>query len=97
VCPNQDTWFYGSASDRDGINGSSAVLVYTYRLKDGTQRTAKKRMSGNNDGNWYYQVSLRPGANWDLGRAPLTFYLITTDRYGGTSKGGSGKTTVTNC
>jgi hypothetical protein len=97
MCPSRPTTFFGSASDPDGINGSSAVLVYTYRRADGSMRTAQVRMTGNNDGAWYYHVSLQPDSGWSQMRDTMTFYILTTDRYGGTSKGGSSKITVTNC
>lgn len=97
MCLSGPTSFYGSASDPDGIGGSSAVFVYTYRRTDGTTRTAKKRMTGNNDGDWYYWTSLQAGADWSTGRATMTFYIQTTDRYGGVSTGGSGKILVTGC
>jgi hypothetical protein len=97
MCPGQTTTFYGSASDPDGINGSSAVFVYEYLRADGTQRTGKKQMTGGNDGRWYYQVNLTPGDAWSFQRSPMTFYIQTTDQYGGVSRGGSGKMTVTSC
>ena len=97
MCSSQPTSFYGSAKDPDGINGSSAVFVYTYLRNDGTYKTAKKQMTGGLDGWWYYQVSLQPGAAWSILRDTMTFYIQTTDKYGGVSKGGSGKIIVTKC
>jgi hypothetical protein len=97
LCLSKPTTFYGSARDEDGINGSSAEFVYTYLLKDGTKKTASKRMTGNNDGAWYYQVSLQADATWRTNRDTVTFFVRTTDRFGGVSEGGSGKITVTSC
>jgi len=97
ICSSHPTSIYGNADDPDGIGPTSAVLVYTYVLNDGTTRTARKRMDGNNDGRWYYSVQIQAGANWDLNRSSFTFYIETTDRYGGTSRGGAGKTQATNC
>jgi hypothetical protein len=97
LCLSKPTTFYASASDPDGINGSSAVFVYTYLLADGTSKTAKAVMTGNNDGAWYYHVSLQANSTWRTNRDTVTFFIRTTDRFGGVSEGGSGKITVTSC
>jgi hypothetical protein len=93
MCSRWTTTFYGSASDKDGLDGSSAVFVYTYVRTDGTKKTVKKRMSGSEDGPWYYNVPVTPGQDWNVSGATMTFYIQTTDKYGGVSKGGSGKIT----
>jgi hypothetical protein len=97
LCPSRPTYFYGGAGDPDGINGSSADLIYTYVRKNGTKRTVTVPMDGNNDGDWYYQVSVQPGAGWSLNRDPFTYYMRTTDQWGGTTRTPSEQTTVTNC
>jgi hypothetical protein len=97
ICTSRPTFIYGNAADPDGIGPRSAVLVYTYLRADGTKRTARKQMTGNNDGRWYYQTSLQAGPGWNTNRAPFRFYIETTDRFGGTSRGGSGETDVTSC
>ncbi len=97
ICVSMPTWIYSNAADPDGIGPTSAVVVYTYVLKDGTTRTARKQMVGNNDGRWYYSVSIQAGANWDLNRSPFNFYIETTDMYGGKTRGGDGKTQATSC
>ena len=97
ICRSNPSWVYGSADDPDGIGPQSAVLVYSYFLNDGTKRTARKRMNGNNDGRWYYSVQIQAGANWNLNRSPFTFYIETTDAYGGKTRGGAGETDVTSC
>ena len=97
ICSSHPTSIYGNADDPDGIGPTSAVLVYTYVLNDGTTRTARKRMDGNNDGRGYYSVQIQAGADWDLNRSSFTFFIETTDRYGGTSRGGEGKTQATDC
>jgi hypothetical protein len=98
TCPSNDLWFYGSASDPDGIGSSSATLVYTYVRADGqSSRTKRLRMSGNNDGAWYYSAKVTLDADWKALRASFTFRIETRDRYGGTSRGGEGKGTVSRC
>jgi hypothetical protein len=96
MCPGRTTWFYASASDPDGIDGSSAVLSYTYVRKDGSKRTVVVPMPGNNDGRWYYNVSVVPGAGWSLS-APFTWYVQTTDLYGGKTNASGTSTRVTSC
>ncbi len=96
-CLSQPFNVYGSASDPDGINGSSAVLVYTYIRTDGSQRTVRKRMTGDRDGQeYFYQAQVQPGSGW-AAREPFTWYIETKDAFGGVSKGGGGKTTVLGC
>ncbi len=86
LCLNTDTNFYGRANDPDGIGASSAVLVYTYQLADGTKRTKRKDMKGSLDGDWYYSTTLRRGANWATGRVFMTWHIETRDQYGGKSR-----------
>jgi hypothetical protein len=97
LCASQPIRLYGSASDPDGINGSSAVVVYTYVRTDGSQKTVRKRMTGTRDGPWYYQVQIQSDSGWSTARAPFTWYIETTDQFGGVSKGGAGKATFTAC
>jgi len=88
---------YGSASDPDGIDGSSAVVVLTYVRADGSQKTIRKRMTGTRDGPWYYHVQIQPDAGWSTARAPFSWYIETTDQFGGVSKGGASKGYVSSC
>lgn len=95
MCPGRPTSFYAHAADRDGLDGTSATFVYTYRRTDGTSKTVRKRMSGDlDDPYWYYQTSITPGNDWATSAVAvisMTFFIETTDRYGGTSRGGSGQ------
>lgn len=92
ICRAQPISFYGSASDPDGIGPTSAVLVYTYWAGGMAQQTVQAQMTGSWDGRWYYDVTVIPPP--DLGdnrQLVTTYYLQTTDAYGGTSEGGAGK------
>jgi hypothetical protein len=99
ICATKPTLIYSNAADPDGIGPNSAVLVYTYVLNDGTTRTARKRMTNTDSSGsrWFYDVQIQAGANWDLNRSPFSFYVETTDIYGGKTRGGAGKTQATNC
>jgi hypothetical protein len=91
MCPSRATTFYISASDPDGIAGSSAYLVYTYRRTDGTTKTVRKQMAYSDQaGSTYlYLVNVQPGA---AGRLTRTFVpLRTRDQYDG-SEGPSSTT-----
>jgi hypothetical protein len=89
---------FGSAEDPDGIGRTSAVLVYTYLRQDGTPVTKRKRMTGSQDGDpWYYRVTIQPESSWSDNRFSFSVHLETTDRFGGTSRGGDAKTIVPGC
>ena len=86
-CATRTISFFGSASDPDVLNGTSAVLVYKYVATDGTSRTRRAQMTGTRDGPWYYSVTFQPPANVANDRKKsMTYYIETTDLFGGTSE-----------
>jgi len=99
VCASKPTYFYATVSDPDGLKTTSAVLVYTYVLADGSQRTAKSQMTytDQSGARFFYDFALTAGSKWSLARTPMTYYVQTTDLFGGVSKSGASKVTVTNC
>ena len=93
-CPQRTTRFFYLANDRDGLTASSATFIYMYRLASGKMKTAKVKMSGQDQGgNWFYTVDIVPTAKWALDGSTVTFHVQTKDRFGGISNGGNSKTT----
>jgi len=68
-------------------------------LADGSQRTAKSRMTytDQSGARFFYDFGLTAGSKWSLARTPMTYYVQTTDLFGGVSTSGASKITVTNC
>lgn len=84
LCPGSFFRVFYIASDKDGL--SKVQLVYTYVLKDGTtKKTAKQTLGPSADGSYSFDIT--PDATWSFRKQLMPYYLRTTDKYGGTTKG----------
>lgn len=99
LCLAQGGTFYATSSDPDGINGSSAVLSYTYTRTNGAKRTVVVPMSlsDTSGSRYFYLVNVKPDATWKPSQS-VSWYVQTTDIWGGkTNKGGAPVQTAPTC